>query len=49
MPTTGQILQFVKDNTLADIVTKGMQQNFTQAEIEFALRIKEVMLLERRF
>lgn len=47
MATTAQIVQFVLDNDTANVLQKAIQLNMTQAEIEFALRIKEIQLLER--
>lgn len=46
MATTNQIVQFVLDNTTPDILRKAIQQNMSQSEIEFALRIKEVQMME---
>lgn len=48
MLTVAQIVDFALHNSVENICNKGVQVGATAAEIEFALRIKELMLMERK-
>ena len=46
MATLAQIAQFAFENDVRTFLSKAIQNNLTQSEIEFGLRIKEIQILE---